>query len=65
MIWFIILGFFSLLFIVLSIIFQLQAVRKQKEAYEAEIQYWKGLFQETKKERDQLLRKNKINIKKL
>lgn len=65
MIWFIILGFFSLLFIVLSIIFQLQAVQKQKEAYEAEIQYWKGLFQETKKERDQLLKKNKINIKKL
>lgn len=64
MIW-IILGIVAVVFLVLSIVFQLQAVKKQNEAYEAEIQYWKSLFQETKKERDQLLKKSKINIKKL
>lgn len=40
-----------------------RGVNKQLKEKDRKIAYWKGLFTETKKERDQLIRRNNVVIK--
>lgn len=40
-----------------------RSINKQLKEKDRKIAYWKGLFTETKKERDQLIRRNNVVIK--
>lgn len=40
-----------------------RSINKQLKEKDRQIAYWKGLFTETKKERDQLIRRNNVVIK--
>lgn len=49
--------------VILGTLIYYRSINKQLKEKDRQIAYWKGLFTEMKKERDQLIRRNNVVIK--
>jgi hypothetical protein len=49
--------------VILGTFIYYRSINKQLKEKDRQIAYWKGLFIQTKKERDQLIRRNNVVIK--